>query len=159
MISPEIISILVSILGEKCPSQKILDAVSYLGFFNEEPSLYDDSFYWLFIDSGVDFNFDEEQISQISCYISADTPYKNFENPIFKNYANKELTKEKIENLLGKPTVFGGGHTSEIFGLIPSWIKYQYDGFDINFEFYSKKNFLKSMFLINNKAWKYIHLT
>lgn len=129
-----------------------MDAVSYLGFFKEDLSLCDDGFYWLFFDSGIDFHFDEEKISQISCYISTTTPYREFEIPIFTNYTNKELTKERIENLLGKPSVFGGGNKSQIFGLIPVWIKYQYDSFDINFEFYSEENLLKSIFLINAKA-------
>lgn len=122
-------------LGEKHPSPKILRAIEAIGSgFIETPSLIIGSYYFEFFDAGVSFNFENDELIQISFYLKPNGTYKEFKDDLFDGVLLSNLDYDFVVSTYGKPFSIGGGEKS-MLGYINKWIKYRFNDFYINFEF------------------------
>lgn len=141
------LDILRDALGEVHPSPKILEAIKFIGAgFVETPSIIEQNYYFEFFTAGVSFNFERECLVQISIYLEPEGSYEPFKGDVFDVEPLNEIDFNFVESILGSPQASGGGEGAFI-GHINRWIKYDLNGFSINFEF-NENEFLSVVHLI-----------
>jgi filamentous hemagglutinin len=122
-------------LGEMHPSPKIINAIKVIGTgFVETASIIKGNFYFEFFTAGVSFNFECEQLVQISLYMKPIGLYKVFSGQIFDGVKSNEIDIHIVQSVCGHALSTGGGESS-LVGYINRWTKYNIDRLCMNFEF------------------------
>ncbi|MQL50686.1 hypothetical protein GEA64_23240 [Photorhabdus khanii] len=93
-----------------------------------------DRIYYSFLQSGVLFLLENDRVNQISFFIKSVESFAKYEGelPIDVELNNNETS---IINILGLPSLSGGGKSDMLFGYINRWIKYDKGQYELHFEF------------------------
>ena len=142
---------LISSLGEQHPSQKIIDAIKAVGGgFIETPSYIKGNYYFEFFSEGVQFNFENEKLVQITLYLVETAGYKAVFHLLFEGGAENKLKEGDLDECFGLPVSQGGGERSALLGYVNKWRKYALDGCDVTVETAPENDLIVAVHLLKN---------
>ena len=148
------LNVFISALGQKHPSEKILDAIVEIGEgFVESKSPLDNDYYFQFFTKGVSFNFSDDRLKMIVLYLKKEGMYSEFSGKIFEEQT-KEIYHSDVISFFDKPYIAGGGETSTLLGYIKPWIKYNFLTFSIMFDFIGKGKKLATIYLFSENNYQ-----
>ncbi len=132
---------LISLLGKKYDDASIS---SYLECFNEEIIINDNinkdegGYFIEFHNYGISFFFDKEhRLVTIHLFSKGKDNFDQFSGKIpFK--IEFDMTEKGVIDILGQPSIHGGGGKSTFWGTVPYWIRYDFNEYSLHFKF--KKN-------------------
>ena len=90
--------------------------------------------YYSFTHSGIEIGFRKNVLNHIHFYFTKNEGYDDYKGKLISNIC-KGWNEEKIRNVLGTPSLTGGGKEDVLLGYINRWIKYEKDNYALHFQF------------------------
>ncbi|MEX0447626.1 hypothetical protein [Xenorhabdus sp. SGI246] len=105
---------------------------------SQDPLEYNDpvghTTYYSFFQSGILVGFRQGRLDHIHFYSDNNDGYKNFKGVLISDI-QMGWNKEKVLEILGIPLRSGGNYMDMLLGYINDWIKYEYPGYALHFQF------------------------
>lgn len=128
-------------LGKKENSVEFMalcSAIRESAKISEDPDGYNDPVgktkYFKFPKSGIEIGFRHNQLSHVHFYFESEDGYSPFLS-LLQSGIGSGVSEHDVIQKLGSPTLRGGGKMDLLLGYINKWIKYDLEGFSINFQF------------------------
>lgn len=130
---------LLSILGENTDSVAMKQFKSCLsGPLREDDTPLPGERYFYSFDDGLSLLLEDEKVSAIHLYCTENEDgYSSYKGWIGDKLNNNELSPTEIINLMGKPTLKGGGEKGFLGKVAPTWLRYDFNDHVIHFTFSS----------------------
>ena len=115
--------------------------INISSIFNELPKIEEgvlgDRSYYSFLHSGALFLLESEVVDQITFYAKQGEGFSEYrgELPVSINSSEHEAVQ-----MLGHPSVSGGGKMDALMGYIDRWIKYEKEGYALHLQFNQNDN-------------------
>ena len=90
--------------------------------------------YYAFVLSGIEIGFRENVLNHVHFYFNDDDGYGRYKDKLISDIG-AGWNKKDVIRALGEPLQEGGGNVDMLLGNIDLWIKYQYQNYDLNFQF------------------------
>jgi len=115
--------------------------VFFMRKLNELPEVEEDVLgdrsYYSFLNTGILFLLENEILEQVTFYAKQDEGFSEYkgELPVSVNASEHESIQ-----ILGNPSVSGGGKVDMLMGYIDRWIKYEKEDYTLHLQFNQNDN-------------------
>lgn len=102
-----------------------------------EEDVLGDRSYYSFLNTGILFLLENEILEQVTFYAKQDEGFSEYkgELPVSVNASEHESIQ-----ILGNPSVSGGGKVDMLMGYIDRWIKYEKEDYTLHLQFNQNDN-------------------
>lgn len=99
--------------------------------------------YYKFYKSGFEIGFREDLLSHIHFYFYEEEGYSPFVGSLISNVKGG-VSRRKIIQLLGKPSISGEGKIDMLIGYINAWLKYKKERYSLHLQFNENDNLCRA---------------
>jgi hypothetical protein len=132
---------LIATLGEEEASANVLSLVADIGEMpnvSDTPDEYNDPLgktrFYKFNKTGLEAGFRRNRLNHIHLFIREQQGYEAYRGPLEKR-VYPGISETELRQLLGAPSVAGGGNENPILGYRHRWMKFDKGRYALRYEF------------------------